>query len=245
MGLSERRAKRVTRPRDRAEGEFNPLTRDAVLARALHVINQEGVARLTIRRLAEQLGVSPMAIYRHVENKADLLDGVLDLLMRQAKVTAHDEDGWIDWLCETFLRMRATLLAQSGALALIMSRASLGPQALGVMEDVLARLAGRGIPPLAAAGVFHHLMSYTLGSVAMLGPVLQRDSELSDPDERARRVRANFELLSGKEFPQVTHHAAELAEAFRDSAFEDEIRRIATTASVGDGIHQPPSQDTG
>jgi hypothetical protein len=78
----------------------------------------------------------------------------------------------------------------------------------------------------------------------MLGPVLQRDSELSDPDERARRIRANFELLSGKEFPQVTHHAAELAEAFRDSAFADEIRRIAITASAGDGTHQPPSHDT-
>jgi AcrR family transcriptional regulator len=175
-----------------------------------------------------------MAIYRHVANKADLLDGALDLLMREARVTEHDEEDWLDWLCETFERMRVTLLAQSGALALIMSRASLGPQALGVMEEVLARLAAGGLSALEAAQVFHHLMSYTLGSIAMLGPILHQNSEFSDPEERARRIRANFELLSGKQFPQVTRHAAELAAAFRDTAFVGEIRRIAKTAS-GDG----------
>jgi AcrR family transcriptional regulator len=234
VGLPAAGSKRTKAPKDRAQGESSPLSRDAVLDRALDVINREGVERLTLRRLAEALGVSPMAIYRHVANKADLLDGVLDLLMREANVTAHDEADWLDWLCETFLRMRVTLLAQRGALALIMSRASLGPQALGVMEEVLAKLAGRGIAPREAARVFHHLMIYTLGSVAMLGPILQQDREFKDPDERTRRIRANFELLSGRRFPQLTQHAAELAEAFRDTAFTDEIRRIAKTASTAE-----------
>ncbi len=234
MGSPATASKRARGPRNQTQGESSPLSRDAVLARALDIINREGVERLTIRRLAVALGVSPMAIYRHVANKADLLDGVLDLLMREANVTAHGEEDWLDWLCETFLRMRVTLLAQSGALALIMSRSSLGPQALGVMEEVLAKLAERGIAPREAARVFHHLMIYTLGSVAMLGPILQQDTELADPDERARKIRANFELLSGKQFRHVTHHAAELAEAFRDSAFVGEIRNIAMSASTGE-----------
>jgi len=237
VGRTATGSKRNRRRREGTDGESVPLSRDAVLASALDVINHEGVERLTIRRLAEALGVSPMAIYRHVTNKADLLDGALDLLMRDARVTAHDEADWIDWLCETFLRMRATLLAQSGALALIMSHASLGSQALGVMEEVLAKLSQRGIPPLAAARLFHHFMSYTLGSIAMLGPILQRDSELADPQERTRRIRASFELLSGSQFPQVTHHAAELAAAFRDEAFTSEIRRIAKAATPGEEHH--------
>ncbi|MBW2361202.1 MAG: TetR family transcriptional regulator [Deltaproteobacteria bacterium] len=234
MGPQLTGAKRALGPRDRAPGEPGPLSRDAVLARALDIINLQGVERLTLRRLAAELGVSPMAIYRHVANKADLLDGVLDLLMREADVTAHDEEDWLDWLCETFLRMRVTLLAQSGALALIVSRASLGPQGLGVIEAVLARLAQRGIPRFEAARVFHHLMTYTLGSVAMLGPILQQDPALADPDERARRIRANFELLPGRQFPQLTRHGAELAAAFRDDAFAGEIRRIAKTARIGE-----------
>jgi AcrR family transcriptional regulator len=231
-------SKDAKEPGSRTQGQSGPLSRDAVLARALDIINREGVEGLTIRRLAVALGVSPMAIYRHVANKADLLDGVLDLLMREAEVTAHDEEDSLDWLCETFLRMRVTLLAQSGALPLIMTRSSLGPQALGVMEEVLSKLAGRGISPLEAARIFHHLMIYTLGSVAMLGPILQQDSELADPDARARKIRANFELLSARQFPRVTQHAAELAEAFRDSAFLDAIRGIALSTGTGTGTGQ-------
>ncbi len=226
-GAATTTARRASRARDAA----GPLSRDAVLDRALDVINQEGIERLTIRRLAEALGVSPMAIYRHVSNKADLIDGVFDLIMSRANVTEHDEEDWLDWLSETFLRMRTALLAQRGALPLTMGRASLGTQALGVMEEVLAVLAERGIAAPEAARIFNHLNVYMLGSAAILGPIIQLDAELADPDERTRRIRANFELLPGKQFPQLTQHAAELAEALRDTAFTDEIRRIAMSAS--------------
>jgi AcrR family transcriptional regulator len=215
---------------EQARAESVPLSRDGVLAGALAIVNREGVERLTIRRLADALGVSPMAIYRHVANKADLLDGTLDLLMRQARVTDHDEDDWRDWLCETFLRMRMTLIEQRGALALIMTRASLGPQALAVVEEVLARLDRAGLQGAEAARIFQHLMMYTLGSIALLAPVLSHAPELVDPEERLRRVRANFEVLSGKQFPQVTRHAAELAAILQDDCFVAEIRRIAEGA---------------
>ncbi len=231
MGLKATQSRQAMGSKKRPRGHAGPLSRDAVVVCALDVINREGVERLTIRRLADALGVSPMAIYRHVANKADLLDGALDLLMREADVTAHDEPDWLDWLCETFVRMRVTLLAQSGALALIMSRSSLGSQALGVMEVVLEKLAEHGIAEQEAARVFHHLMVYTLGSVAMLGPILQHDAELADADERVRKIRANFELLSSRQFPQVTRHADGLAQAFRETTFTDELRRIALTAS--------------
>ncbi len=173
-----------------------------------------------------------MAIYRHVSNKADLVDGVFDLIMSRASVTDHDEDDWLDWLGETFLRMRAALLTQRGALPLTMGRASLGTQALGVMEDVLAVLAEHGIGPSDAARIFNHLTMYTLGSAAILGPIIQQDAELADADERTRRIRANFELLSGKQFPRLTQHASELAQSLRDTAFSNEIRRIAMSANV-------------
>ncbi|MDP6979017.1 MAG: TetR/AcrR family transcriptional regulator C-terminal domain-containing protein [Myxococcota bacterium] len=227
-GATAASSKRTSRARD----EAGPLSRDAVLDRALDVINQEGVERLTIRRLAEALGVSPMAIYRHVSNKADLVDGVFDLIMSRASVTDHDEDDWLDWLAETFLRMRTALLTQRGALPLTMGRASLGVQALSVMEDVLAVLAKHDIGPPDAARIFNHLMMYTLGSAAILGPIIQQDAELADPGERTRRIRANFELLSGKQFPQLTQHASELAQSLRDTAFSDEIRHIVMSASV-------------
>jgi AcrR family transcriptional regulator len=201
-----------------------------VLARALEIINLQGIERLTIRRLAEALDVTPMALYRHVANKADLLDGSIDLLMREARVTDHEEDDWRDWLAETFVRMRCTLLAHPGALALVMSRASLGPQALAVMEAILSRLDDHDVARAHAARIFQQLMIHTLGSIALLAPILRQAPELSDASERERRIRANFELLPGKEFPHVTSHAGELASSFRDSCFEADIRIIAEGA---------------
>jgi TetR/AcrR family tetracycline transcriptional repressor len=203
------------------------LTRDEVLTGALHIINEQGVERLTIRRLAESLEVSPMALYRHVANKADLLDGAIDLLIRDARVTEHDEADWRDWLAETFLRMRRALLEHPGALALVMSRTSLGPQALFVMEAVLARLDEHRVERADAARIFQQLMIHTLGSIALLGPILRQAPELADAAERERRIRANFELLPGHGFPHITGHAADLAFAFRETCFVADVRAIA------------------
>jgi AcrR family transcriptional regulator len=210
------------------------LSRDIVLAHALEIVNLEGVESLTFRRLAEALDVTPMAIYRHVENKRDLLNGTLDLVMRKARVVDHDEPEWRDWVCETFVRMRSALLEQRGALVLVLRWTTLGPHALAVIEEILARLTAAGFARAAATQLFHRLIIHTLGSAALFGAILSQAPELTDQDERLRRVRAMFELLPGREFPHVTSHASELAEMFREERFVAEIRQITEDQSSFD-----------
>jgi AcrR family transcriptional regulator len=208
------------------QGQTLTLSRDIVLAHALDIVNGEGVENLTFRRLADALGVTPMAIYRHVENKTDLLNGTLDLVMRQARVVDHDEPDWRDWICETFVRMRRALLEQSGALVLVLRWTALGQQALAVIEEILSRLTAAGFARTAATQLFSRLITHTLGSAALFAAILGQGLELADQDERLRRVRAMFELLPGPEFPHVTSHASELADMYRDERFVAEIRRI-------------------
>jgi len=205
------------------------LSRDIVLAQALGIVNREGVECLTFRRLADALGVTPMAIYRHVENKTDLLNGTLDLVMRQARVVDHDEPDWPDWMCETFVRMRNALLEQRGALVLVLRWTTLGPQALAVIEEILGRFAAAGFTRTAATELFSRLIIHTLGSAALFAAILGQAPELADEDERLRRVRAMFELLPGPEFPHVTSHASELANMYQEEQFLTEIRRITGT----------------
>jgi len=205
-----------------------------VLAHALGIVNREGVESLTFRRLADALDVTPMAIYRHVENKRDLLNGTLDLVMRQARVVDHNEPEWQDWMCETFVRMRRALLEQRGALVLILRWTNLGPQALEVIEEILARLATAGFARPAAAQLFSRLIIHTLGSAALFAAILSQAPELTDQDERLRRTRAMFELLPGPEFPHVTSHASELAEMFREEWFAAEIRLMCCAGLGGD-----------
>ena len=59
------------------------IARAQVLAEALGLADEEGLEALTMAALAERLGVTPMALYRHVANKADLLDGVVEVLLTE------------------------------------------------------------------------------------------------------------------------------------------------------------------
>src|SRR5262245_56092390 len=65
-----------------------PLSRDRVLSTALALADKEGIEALSMRRLASELGVVPMALYNHVSNRADLLDGIAEQVF--AAVPAAD-----------------------------------------------------------------------------------------------------------------------------------------------------------
>ena len=89
--------------------ERRRLTRDDVLAEAIDLIDQQGLDALTMRNLADRLGVVPMALYRHVRNKDDLMEGVLDRAV--ASVDLPDPGlGWRDGLAALADSIRTTML---------------------------------------------------------------------------------------------------------------------------------------
>ena len=67
-------ARRAGRPRTGEE----PLTRERILSTALSMVDEEGIEALSMRRLARELGVDPMAIYHHLPNKRALLSGLIE-----------------------------------------------------------------------------------------------------------------------------------------------------------------------
>ena len=74
-----------------------PLWRERVLRTALTQADATGLEGFTMRRLADVLDVAPMALYRHVANKEDLLDGMIDLVFGEVKLPAAEVD-WKDWM---------------------------------------------------------------------------------------------------------------------------------------------------
>ena len=70
-----------------------PLTRERALAAALTIADTEGIGALTMRRVAKELGVEAMALYYHVANKDDLLDGMIDLVFGEIVVTGWKRGG--------------------------------------------------------------------------------------------------------------------------------------------------------
>jgi AcrR family transcriptional regulator len=121
-----------------------PLTRDAVLDAALHVIDTSGLEACSMRAVARELGVEAMSLYWHVEGKDALLDGVVERLLAEVGPSPSPGD-WragLDALARDF---RAVALRHAPAVPLLASRA-------GAAYAAAARMAAGGIADLEAAG---------------------------------------------------------------------------------------------
>lgn len=126
-----------------------PLSRDAVIAGAVALADRIGTHPLTIRRLAEHLGVKPMAIYHHVANKDEILDGMVDAVFAEI---ALPPDG-VDWPEGMRIRARSArevLARHPWAAHMMDSRQNAGPATLAHHDAVLRCLRGGLSLPMAA-----------------------------------------------------------------------------------------------
>src|SRR5688572_19229753 len=105
------------------------LTRDRVLAGAVALADEIGVHALTLRRLAQHLGVSPMAIYHHVADKEQILDGMVDAVFTEMDLPA-ETDGWRDAMLQRARAARRVLARHPWAVGLLDSRRHPGPATL-------------------------------------------------------------------------------------------------------------------
>jgi AcrR family transcriptional regulator len=139
-----------------------PLSRDRVLRAALELADGSGVEALTMRRLGEELGFEAMSLYRHVANKKDLLDGMLDLVLAEWQLP----DGRGDWTeaIRTSARSVHDALRRHGwAAGLLMTGSHMRPARLRYMECLLGRLGDAGFDAEATYHVYHLLDGYIFG----------------------------------------------------------------------------------
>jgi AcrR family transcriptional regulator len=94
------------------------LDRDAVIVAALELADERGLEAFSLRRVAERLGVTPMALYRHVEGKDDLLDAMADVLYGELALPDPDRDWW-EGLAGLARSTRALLRARPWAVPLL------------------------------------------------------------------------------------------------------------------------------
>ncbi len=145
------------------------LSRDVVLREAMALLDDEGMAGLTMRNLGDRLGVVPMALYRHVRNKDDLLDGLLDAAVSLVPLPSS-RLGWRNGLRALAHAIRSTMLAHPSIVAPVVSRPSLGPASLEIGEYGFTVLRAAGFTDEVAERGLNLLLTYTLGFVALEVP---------------------------------------------------------------------------
>ncbi|UZX01299.1 TetR family transcriptional regulator [Arthrobacter sp. CDRTa11] len=135
-----------------------PLNRDRVLGAAVVLADETGINSLSMRRLAQELGVVPMALYKHVANKDELFNGMVDAVIAEIGAPAPAAD-WKAGVRARVLAARQALLRHPWARQVIESRTTKSPAVLGYMDDFIGLFLAGGF----SVDLTHHVM-HALGS---------------------------------------------------------------------------------
>ena len=146
----------------RTKGKRSPLSRDRVLRVAAELADEGGIGALTMQQIGRRLGVEAMSLYRHVRNKDDILDGIVDLVFAEIELPA-DRSSWRTVLRARSISARAALRRHPWAITLMESRLAPGPATLRGRDDVLAVLLDAGFSAAMATHAHNILDSYVYG----------------------------------------------------------------------------------
>ncbi len=191
-------------------GRRHALTRERVLTEARRQLDEHGLDALSMRALAQRLGVSTMAVYNHVSSKQDLIQGIAQTVVQELHVPSGDGD-WCQRLRVCFRALRKICLANPRSIPLIESAEVLHPAIFRPMEITLAALQEVGIDLQEAMRAYFLLTNFTMGQVSyeIRGPFRGLD-----PAEAVRR-----RIILPGDFPLVVKTASAGVWDF-DAAFE-------------------------
>lgn len=218
-GLGER-PKRGRRP---------AFTLEQIVRTAVGIADAEGLATVSMRRIAERLGCTTMSLYRYVPGKAELLDLMMDTVMGEVPL-ADAAPG--DWRTRLELSARADwglYHRHPWILRLPVGRPALGPNGSAWYESVLRVLTATGLPPAALVNVFDLLDAYVRGAARdfLDAAAVERHSGITDEQWRAARahfwdaifVPARYPVLASLRAAGALHHP-------RDRGFEFGLQRV-------------------
>lgn len=145
-------------PRSTPDERPTRWNRDAVLRSAVALADRDGIEAVSMRNLADHLGVVPMALYKHVADKEALLDGMVDVVVGEIGPVELEEP-WKDAVRARVLTARETLRVHPWARVVFESRTSRSPVVLGYLDSIAALFLRGGL----SADLTHHVM-HALGS---------------------------------------------------------------------------------
>jgi AcrR family transcriptional regulator len=180
-----------------------PLSRQRVLEAAVALADRDGVGALSMRKLAQELGVEAMSLYHHVAGKDAILDGIVDVVFAEIELPSGD-GGWKAAMRRRAVSAREALRRHPWATALMESRTTPGPANLRHHDAVLGVLRNAGFPVALAAHAYSLLDAYVYGFA------LQESSlPFETPEETAEVAESIMAGYPADAFPHLTELAVE------------------------------------
>ena len=184
------------------------LTRDGVFRAAVKLADDGGIAALTMRNLATELGVEAMSLYHHVADKDEVLDGMVDVVVSEVNARMAELDGpsgradsaWKTAVRHRILTAREVLLGHRWAAGVIESRTTMSPTVMRYYDSLMGLLREAGL----SVSLVHHAM-HALGSRA-LGFTQELYAPQNDADP-GMDVAAIMRGQLADEYPHITEIA--------------------------------------
>ena len=202
-----------------------PLTKERILAAAVALADEGAVEALSMRRLAQELGVVPMALYKHVAAKDELLDGMVDVVVGEIDPPIPDAD-WKTAMRERILSARRALLRHPWATSVIEGRGKPTPAVIGYMDSMMGIFRSGGF----SIDLLHHAM-HVMGSRLLGFSQELYDDTASIPQEEALEMwnqmadtYPNIAALVGEiSGGEITHDEGSVVGGGCDDQFEFEF----------------------
>jgi AcrR family transcriptional regulator len=214
-----------------------PLSRERIIETAIEFVDRRGLPALTMRRLGKELGVEAMALYRYVNGRDDLLEGIVDQMVAPLQLRpdhAQPTDGWQAYLRWLAHGVRELTRNHPNAFPLIAARHPAAPclrpplRSLRLVEDFLAMLTSRGFSDVRAVMAYRAFSSFLLGHLLLEASHLgAQASPVQEPlDEGKSEDSHANQSLDLDRFPHLTRLEAELSEDRAAPEFEHTLEDL-------------------
>jgi AcrR family transcriptional regulator len=196
----------------------NALTPRAVVEGALSLADSEGLEALTIRRLAKELGVTPMALYWHFRSKGELLDGMAARIFEEVDLSVDASAAWQEQLRALLGSILGVLRAHPSTAILLSTRTASSEGSLRATEVALDILRRGGFSPTEATQIARHGLSTVTNLVSGEPGVVARKESKELLDAR-RHARLFLESLPPERYPRLVEAATPLSEGVEPDAY--------------------------
>jgi TetR/AcrR family tetracycline transcriptional repressor len=201
-------------------GKHRGLTRAAIVRRAVKIGEAEGLNAVSLRRLALEFGVTPMALYRHVRDKQDLINAMAESVMEGLDLTVgfRASMSWTDRLRRAMLNFRDQMDERPLAIQLQIAYSGDNLSAFWrPIEDVLGILLSAGFKPRDASKLIRIVSNLLAGYLLLVRPAgttAEQRGTILDRDLLRKRFELGLLSLQSDQFPNTVATAGELAVAW-------------------------------
>lgn len=218
-GVEKSEASRIPRKRG-APPKAHRVDPDEILSTAVEIVTAEGVEALSIRRLANRVGITPMAVYNHFASKDELLGAVIDKLIGTIPPAYAEADDWVESL-RIYARTIRSVALESPDWIRVLTQTLTTPIAFDRMESTLRALRDRGLSPSQATVAYTAVYGFAFGQATLESARVLRLGR-----GHANYWATDFTTLSAARYPTIFESASQLNCTSAADEFERALDRL-------------------